>query len=173
MQFEKKHLCLKKKTKNHLCFFFENNYFHITSSKCALRGRTPVWALRWDAVFFWWQLVAIIRAFFHITSSCSRCVEDTWMKWPPKLRSWSPSSTQLGFSRLWEPQARSTQSKAWGPKVKWLSSVDTQDFRGSVQLGHPITDSGEPDGGGKVKDGAHDGLVRGQWGKAILRAWPT
>ena len=41
--------------------------------------------------------------------------------WPPRFRSWSPSSTQLRLDRALK--ARSTQSQAWGPKVKTVSSV--------------------------------------------------
>ena len=38
-------------------------------------------------------------------------------------------------------EAHSTQSWAWGPKVKWVSSVTPRILRGSVQRSHRVTDS--------------------------------
>ena len=87
--------------------------------KCALRERTPVSALRWDATAFRLIPVVIIRPLFWITSSLSRCDEDTWVNqmgwsswgwgaqwpcmWPPMFRSWNLSLTQQGLSWHWEP----------------------------------------------------------------------
>ena len=98
-------------------------------------------------------------------------VKDGWgtwwpYTWPPEFRSWSPNSTQQGFSWHWGPSrparhSRGDEGRRWSGCPAWHP-----EFRGPVQQSHCVADSHLRFESGLVSIGCekgHAGFLGGQW----------